>query len=387
VTQLPPIPTIRPTLFDRDACYADFAAIWASGRLTSGPFTERLENELARRAGVAAAVCVGSCTSALMLLQRALGLAGEVIIPTFTWTATGTSLLWNNLTPVFVDSRAGDLNIDPDAVEGAITPRTAAICPVAVFGVPADCDRMEEIARRHSVIVYFDSAQAFGAIFHGRTVGGFGVAEVFSFSPTKVATAVEMGAVTTNDVALAMKIRQMRDYGKSTQDEDIVELGLSVRPSEFHAAIGWHSLQHLDEAITHRGRMVARYRERLRGIPGIRFQESTDDRAGSNNYMVIFVGAPCPVTRDELFAGLHQRGVHCKRYFYPCLHQQTVFQRFPFVRSGTLAVAEQAAREGLALPLYGHISESEVDRVIAAVEELLGQRHDLRLSPEKTALS
>lgn len=367
-----PIPTIRPTLLDREACLADFDAIWESGRLTTGPFTARLEAALGERLAVAHAVCVGSCTSGLMLVQRALGLSGEVIIPTFTWTATGTSLLWNNCTPVFVDARPGDLNIDPDQIERAITANIRAICPVAVFGTPTDCDRIVAIGEKHGIPVFFDSAQAIGAGYRGQPVGGFGAAEVFSLSPTKVVSAVEMGVVTTNDAGLAERLRQMRDYGKSAHDEDITALGLSVRPSEFHAVIGFHNLRHIDELIAHRGQMIALYRERLSGIPGIRFQIVPEDRTSSNNYMVILLDDDCALTRDELFRALGKESIASKRYFYPCLHNQTVFRNTATVSPASLPVAEDAAARALALPLYGHITADDVNRVIDVIARVCG---------------
>jgi len=361
------IPTIRPTLLDRDACYAEFDAIWQSGRVTAGPYTERLEEAIARRVETAQAICVGSCTAGLMLLQRALGLSGDVIIPTFTWTATGTSLLWNGCTPVFVDARPGDLTIDPNRIDEAVTPQTTAICAVAVFGVPSDRDRIAAVAKRHDLPVYYDAAQALGATYRDRPVGGSGVAEVFSLSPTKVVSAVEMGVVTTNDAELASRLRRMRDYGKSGLHEDITELGLSARPSEFHAVIGYHNLKHIDELIAHRGQMIAIYRARLAGVPGIDFQEIPPECTSTNNYVVIFLGEECRVTRDEMFDALKNRGIACKRYFYPCLHRQTVFQSAPYHISGSLAVSERAALQGLALPLYGHITEEQVNRVADAV--------------------
>jgi dTDP-4-amino-4,6-dideoxygalactose transaminase len=366
VTQ-PPIPIIRPTLRDRESCFADFESIWSSGQITSGPFVARFEDALKAYLGVADAVCLGSCTSGLMLLQRALGLSGEVIVPTFTWTATGTSLLWNNCTPVFVDARPGDLTLDPDKLEAAITPQTQAICPVAVFGVPSDRAEIEAIAKRYNLPVYYDSAQALGATYHGARVGGSGTAEVFSLSPTKVVTAIEMGVVTTNDRDLAARLRRMRDYGKSADSEDIAELGLSVRPSEFHAVVGYYNLRHIDELVAHRGKMIALYQERLAGCPGISFQTIPVGRTTSNNYAVILVGPESNASRDVLYDALQTQEIGCKRYFYPCLHQQTVFKNATTRNAGSLDIAECASAEALALPLYGHIPDDEVNRVADAV--------------------
>lgn len=369
------IPIIQPTLPPWEDVAADLRAVWENPKLTVGEFVRRFEAEAERRLDVPHAVAVASCTSGLMLCARALGLTGEAILPPFTWTATGEALLWNGVTPVFADVTPGTYTLDPAAVERAITPRTSAIVPVTVFGVPPDIDALEDLARRRGLKVLYDSAQGLGSSYRGRMLGGFGDVEVFSLSPTKVVTAVELGLITTRDGDLAARLRRMRDYGKAADGVDIDLLGLSCRPSELHGLVGWHNLRRVDALVAARQRLMARYRERLSGLLGVSFQDCPAERATTGNYMTIFVReGEAALDRDGLYVALAEAGVQTKKYFYPALHLQTVFAASRAAFEGRLPVAERASREGLALPLFSHMTEALVDRVCEAVLAHLGGR-------------
>ena len=197
-----------------------------------GGVVREFEAEVCRLTGARHAVAFSSCTAGLMLAPKAMNLpsGGEVIVPSFTFAATAQALAWNSLVPVFCECLPGTLALDPEDVMRNITPKTVAICPVCIFGLPPDINELLEVGRRKGIPVYFDSAQGLGATYKGRQAGGFGVAEVFSLSPTKVVTAVEGGLVTTNDDELADRLRAMRDYGKDPKNsEDMAFLGLSAR--------------------------------------------------------------------------------------------------------------------------------------------------------------
>jgi dTDP-4-amino-4,6-dideoxygalactose transaminase len=369
------LPIIRPTLPTLSEVTDLMQGSWDSGVVTLGATTRAFEEEVCRRTGARHAVAMASCTSGLMLIPRALGLeAGrEVIVPSFTFAATGQALLWNALVPVFCDCLPGTRTLDPADVERNLSSHTAAICPTYVYGLPPDVDALLDLGRRHGVPVYFDSAQGLGASFGGRLAGGFGTCEVFSLSPTKVVTAIEGGVVTTCDDALAVRLRAMRDYGKDpTTGEDMVELGLSARMTEFHAAVGLASLRNIDALVKARLDRIERYRERLAAIPGCSLQWLPDDRTTSGNYFVLFISAKARRSRDEVHTALADAGIQTKRYFYPPLHEQTIFRRFPMRESATLRESIVASREGLALPLYSHMRGDQIDRVCQAVEVLLG---------------
>jgi dTDP-4-amino-4,6-dideoxygalactose transaminase len=274
---------------------------------------------------------------------------------------------------VFCDCLPGTRTLDPADVERNLSRHTVAICPAYVYGLPPDVDALLDVGRRHGVPVYFDSAQGLGATYQGRPAGGFGVCEVFSLSPTKVVTAIEGGVVTTSDDALAARLRAMRDYGKDlTTGEDMVELGLSARMGEFHAAVGLASLRNINTLVKARLERIAWYRERLAGLTGCAVQLLPGDRTTSGNYFVLFVSLAARRTRDEVHAALAAEGIQTKRYFSPPLHEQTIFRRFPMRESAALGESVVASREGLALPLYSHMRRDELDRVCQAVEVLLG---------------
>ncbi len=350
-------------------------ASWDSGIVTTGAVTRMFEEEVCRRTGARHAVAIASCTAGLMLVPRALGLepGDEVIVPAFTFAATAQALLWNGLVPVFCDCLPGTRTLDPEDVERNLSARTAAICPVYTYGLPPDIDALLDVGRRRGVPVYFDSAQGLGAAYRGRSAGGFGACEVFSLSPTKVVTAVEGGLVTTNEGGLAERVRTMRDYGKDPRfGEDMIELGLSARMGEFHAAVGLASIRNIEDLVKARLARIAYYRERLAGLDGCGVQTFPDDRTTSGNYFVMFISAGARKTRDQIHHALKDAGIQTKRYFYPLVNEQTIFMRFPARVSAQLRESLVASREGLALPLYSHMREDQIDVVCRALEDLLG---------------
>ncbi|HLY18363.1 MAG TPA: DegT/DnrJ/EryC1/StrS family aminotransferase [Bryobacteraceae bacterium] len=223
---------IHPTLPPLARIVTEYREFYHQGLITNGKLVERLEAAVCERLGVRHCVAVSSCTSGLMLVMKAFGLRGEVILPSFTFFATGHAVLWNGLTPVFADCDRQTWNIDPRAVERAITPQTAAILAVHLYGNPAAVTELEWIAGKHGIPLLFDAAHAFGASYKGQSVGQFGDAEVFSLSPTKLLVAGEGGLVATNDALLAHKLRAGRNYGDLGAYDPML-LGLNARMTEF----------------------------------------------------------------------------------------------------------------------------------------------------------
>jgi dTDP-4-amino-4,6-dideoxygalactose transaminase len=377
-TTLTPIrtPIIFPTLPDPSELQPVVQAIFASGRVTVGEQVAGLEAEVRARPGVAHVVGVSSGTSALMLLLRALRLppGSEVITPTFTFAATSHALLWMGLKPVFCDSEPESFTMDPAAAEALITPRTSAIYPVCIFGVPGDLDAYARLADRHGLALLYDSAQGLGSTYRGKGVGNFGNGEAFSMSPTKVVTAMEGGLITTNDEALAGELRYMRDYGKAPDGEDMRWLGLSARMSEVNALVARWSLARVDTWMANRAALMARYEAQLRDIPGVSFQRIPPHVVSSRNYFVVLLDPDqAPITRDALYTALKDDGIQTKRYFYPALHNQTLFQNVEPGCAARLPVAERIAARSLALPLYSHMPASIVDEVCDRIRVHAGQ--------------
>lgn len=369
------LPIIRPTLPPFSEVEELVRASWEYGTVTVGPVVQAFEEEVSRRTRVRHAIALGSCTAGLMLIPRALNLpaGSEVIVPSFTFAATAQALVWNGLTPVFCDCLPGTCALDPEDVERNLSAKTAAICPVYIYGLPPAADTLLEVGRRKGIPVYFDSAQGLGATYQGKPAGGFGVCEVFSLSPTKVVTAIEGGVVTTDDGTLAQRLRSMRDYGKDPQNgEDMVHLGLSTRLSEFHAAVGLLSLRNIDALVKARLEHIAYYRARLGSLPGCWVQDYPPDRTTSGNYFVLFITDRARRSRDDVYQALKAAGIQTKRYFYPAVHTQTIFQRFPMRVSARMTYTLQASQQGLALPLYSHMTDAQCETVCREVEGLLG---------------
>jgi len=368
------LPIIRPTLPSLSEISQLIGPSWDSGTVTVGPTVRALEEEVCHQTGASYCVALSSCTAGLMIIPGALGLppGKEVIVPSFTFAATAQALLWNGLIPVFCDSLPGTCTIDPEDVERNLSPVTAAICGVSIFGLPPDYEALLELGRRKGLPVYFDSAQGLGATYRGQPLGGFGVCETFSMSPTKVVTAIEGGLLTTNDRTLAERIRSMRDYGKDpVKGEEMHHLGLSARMSELHAAVGLHSLRRMGELVKARKEIISIYRDRLGRLPGCWVQKFPADRTTSGNYFVLFITDRAKQSRDEVYEALKVAGIQTKRYFYPPVHEQLLFQRFPKRVSVNLQHTPKISREGLALPLYSHMTLGDIEYICSQIEQLL----------------
>ncbi len=218
----------------------------------------------------------------------------------------------------------------------------------------------------------FDSAQGLGAEYKGKPAGGFGDVEVFSISPTKVVTSIEGGLVTTNNDELATKVRKMRDYGKNTNGEDMDYIGLSARISEFHSIVGLKNFKKMSLLIKERHKLIELYKSSLHGIKGISFQKIPVGCQSTGNYMVIFIDTKdAKATRDEVYEYMKENGIQTKKYFFPALHMQKAYEKYRKKYQGKLQVAEKAANEGLALPLYSHMDKKALLGICDKLKEIL----------------
>ena len=368
------MPIIRPTLPSLTEVEGLVRNSWESGVVTVGPVAQAFEEAACQLTGARHAIALSSCTAGLMLVPRALNLpaGSEVIVPSFTFAATAQALVWNGLIPVFCDCLPGTYTLDPEDVERNLSAQTAAICPVYCYGLAPNIDELLDIGRRWGIPVYFDSAQGLGAFYRGQPAGSFGACEVFSLSPTKVVTAIEGGLITTNDDTLAERLRSLRDYGKDPESgEEMIHLGLSARVSEFNAAVGLLSLQNVETLVQARRERIAYYRSRLGSLPGCWVQDYDADRTTSGNYFVLFITDQAKQNRDTVYQNLKAAGIQTKRYFYPPVHEHTIFQHVPMRVSQQMKHTIQASRAGLALPLYSHMTQEQLDLVCRHVEMLL----------------
>jgi dTDP-4-amino-4,6-dideoxygalactose transaminase len=358
------IPLTRPSVPDPEAVAAEVAAILRSGVLTNGPRVRELERRAAAYLGVRHCVAVSSCTAGLMLLLRAADLAGDVVVPSFTFAATVHAVAWNGLRPVFADVERATLTLDPKAVPVGV--RTFAILATHVFGAPCDVEGLEAVARAHGLRLFFDAAHAFGSAHAGRRVGAFGDAEVFSLSPTKSLVAGEGGIIATDDEALAERCRIGRDYG-NPGDYDCRFVGLNARMSELHAAVALASLEGIEERIARRNAVAARYREALDGVPGISFPAvRPSDRSTYKDLTILVDPEEFGMDAATLAARLAAEGIDTRRYYAPPVHRMRAY-RFTPGASARLPVTEWAAERCLTLPLWDAMEEAETARVVGAV--------------------
>jgi dTDP-4-amino-4,6-dideoxygalactose transaminase len=271
-----------------------------------------------------------------------------------------------------VDCQPDTLNLDPQRVEEAITPRTRAILATHVFGNPADAQALERIARQHGLRLFFDAAHGFGATLEGRGLGGLGDGSVFSCTPTKLVIAGEGGVVTTREATLAENIRVAREYG-NPGDYDNTLIGLNGRLPELSALLAVRTLEMLPQNVARRRQIAARYRHELGKLPGITFQHIHPHGESSyKDFAILIEAGEFGRGRDEVAEHLAQRGIDTKKYFDPPIHAQKAFAPWRERSQGRLPVTEQVAKKVLCLPIYPALTDDEVDYVIECLAEAGG---------------
>jgi dTDP-4-amino-4,6-dideoxygalactose transaminase len=312
----------RPSVPCRDAFIRQVEAVLDSGWLSNnGPCVRALEARLAEYLGVRHCVLVCNATVGLQVAVRALDLQGEVIMPSMTFIATPHALEWQRLTPVFCDIDPRTHLIDPPCVEAAITARTSAVLGVHLWGNACAVSALDDIARRHGLAVLYDAAHAFGCADGARMVGGFGACEVFSFHATKFFSTFEGGAVTTDDDALARRLRRMINFGFEAMDR-VADVGLNGKMSEVCAAMGLASWTSLEEAMRANELNLHAYQRALQGIEGVRLLPAAASRPHNFQYVVLEYTPPeGAIDRDGLVDVLWAENVIARRYFHPGCHR------------------------------------------------------------------
>jgi dTDP-4-amino-4,6-dideoxygalactose transaminase len=348
---------------------AAYARVMSSGSFIMGNELDAFEREFAAYSEVRHCVGVGNGLDALALILRALGIGAgdEVIVPSHTFIATWLAVSQVGATPVPVEPDPRTYNLDPAAVEAAITGRTKAIMPVHLYGQPADVDPMLDLARRSGLKVIEDAAQAHGARYKGRRAGGLGDAAAFSFYPGKNLGAFgDGGAVTTNDDALAERIRLLRNYGSRVKYEH-AELGTNSRLDELQAAFLRVRLARLDEWNDRRRVRARQYLERLAGAGELRLPYVPD--WAEPVWHLFVVAHP---RRDALRARLGDAGVDTLVHYPIAPHESGAYRdarAWP-----PLPLASRMAREVMSLPMGPHLGEAEAEAVAASVRSSVAGR-------------
>ncbi len=366
-----PIAITKPTIPATKRIMSRYREVFNSGIITNAKYVKEFEANVAEYVGVKNVICVSSCTCGLMLVLKSLNLKGEVIIPSFTFHATAHAVVWNNLTPVFVDCDKETFNISVSDVEKAINKNTAAILATHVFGNPANIVALENVAKKNGLPLIFDAAHGFGSRYKGKPIGGFGTAEVFSLSPTKLLTSAEGGIIATNNDELAKKLRVARNYGDNGS-YDCEFSGFNSRMSELNAILGIESLKDLNKNVLRRKKMVELYKKELKNIPGISFQKIEQGNQSSyKDFSIIVDEKEFGIDRDLLAEYLIKENIVVKKYFYPPVHKQKAFQSYAvYSKNSSFVNTDFISKRALSVPLFSHISEREVEKVCFSVTRI-----------------
>ena len=328
----------------------------------NGPLVQEFENQIAKFLKVKHCICVCNATTGLEIASRAAGLRGEVIVPSFTFVATAHALQWQEITPVFADIDPATHNLDPACVERLITPATSAILATHVWGRPCPVEQLERIAAKYGLVLLFDAAHAFGCSHKGKPIGGFGLAEVFSFHATKFLNSFEGGAITTNNDALAEKIRLMTNFGFSGYD-NVIHLGINGKMTEICAAMGLTNFEEIGDLIASNRANYETYRQGLEGIRGIELMSYGSDDRCHFQYIVTEIGIDAALTRNELIEKLHAENVLARKYFWPGCHRMEPYRTlYPQARIPLLET-ERLSERVLVLPTGNSLNGADIVKI------------------------
>lgn len=366
---------MRPLLGEEEALAAAEAV--RSGWVAQGPRVREFEEAFAASVGAQHGVAVSSCTTGLHLAVHVLGIGpgDEVVVPSLSFIATANAVRYTGATPVFADIEAETGNLSASTVEQVLTERTRAVMVVHQAGVPADVDTLKALCEPRGIAVIEDAACAAGSTYKGEPVGTNALLAAWSFHPRKLLTTGEGGMVTTDDPEWAVRLKRLREHGMSVSAADrhhggsavieqYLETAFNYRMTDIQAAVGLVQLSKLDAIIARRRELAARYHELLaeQNITTVR-----DPEYGTTNYQSFWVWLPEGADRQEVLAGLAERGVSARRGIMAS-HLEPAYAGHP---SAPLPVTEAFTARTLILPLFHDMTESEQDTVVSALSETL----------------
>ncbi|HEX6702564.1 MAG TPA: DegT/DnrJ/EryC1/StrS family aminotransferase [Gaiellaceae bacterium] len=366
-----PIPLSAPYVDEREE--QAVLDVLRSGRLSLGPRIDEFEERFAERVGAPYAAAVSSGTAGLHLLSRLASLeAGDEAITTpYSFAASANCFVYEGAVPVFADVDPDTLNLDPAAVEAAITPRTRAVVAVDIFGYPCELAPLRDLCERHGLTLIQDACEALGAEYRGRPVGSHGPSAVFAFYPNKQMTTGEGGIVTTHDAEQWRLLKSLRNQGRADGGGwlEHARLGYNYRLDDIRAAIGIAQLEKLDEILARRDAVAARYGELLTGIEGVD-APLADDAEHRRSWFVYVVKLARGVDRERVIGDLEREGIGTARYL-PCIHLQAYMrERYGFAE-GLCPIAEDASRRTLAVPFHTALASEDQERVVEVLAAAL----------------
>lgn len=358
------IPVTQPFLPPLSEFIPALEQIWENKWLTNnGPFHQEFEQALCDYLGVEHISLFANGTLALVTALQALRVTGEVITTPYSFVATSHALIWNDLTPVFVDIQPGSFNMDPGKIEAAITPRTTAIMPVHCYSEPCAMYEIQRIADNYGLSVIYDAAHAFGIKYQGQSILQHGDMSVLSFHATKVFNTFEGGAI----VSRSKKIKQRVDYLKNfgfADEVTIVAPGINGKMSEFNAALGLLQLKYIDKAIALRAKIDDIYRTELATVSGVSIPALSTETHHNYSYFPVLIEAEYPLSRDQLYQKLREHGILARRYFYPLISNMPMYRGFSSALPDNLPQANFVADRIMCLPIYPDLEKSDQERII-----------------------
>lgn len=365
----PRIPLAKPVIGPRERELVD--RVLRSGQLSLGPMLAQFERDWATRIGVRHAVACSSGTAGLHLCLHAAGIGpgDEVITSSFSFVASANAVLFTGADVVFAEVDPHTFNMDPAAVEAAITPRTKAIMIVDIFGYPAEIPALIEIAERHNLAIVEDACQSIDGDYDGKKLGTWGHPAVYGFYANKQLTTAEGGVILTDDDDLAMLLKSLSNQGRSDDGAWLVHsrLGFNYRLSDVHAAIGVAQLEHLTEMLAGRARVAGWYQERIAEVPGVEPMFAGDQR---RSWFVYAPRLAAGIDRDSVITKLDALQISAKPYL-PCIHLQPFYQEQFGYRPGALPITEAISSSTIALPFFPEMTEDQVDHVCTALATVL----------------
>jgi dTDP-4-amino-4,6-dideoxygalactose transaminase len=366
-----PVHVGRPNIGDHARFLARAGEILDRGWLSNnGPVLVEFERRIASYLGVRHCVAMCNGTIALEIATRALGLTGEVIVPSYTFVATAHCLQWQEITPIFADIDPATQNLDPAAVRRMITPRTTGILGVHLWGRPAPITTLQAVAEEHGLALMFDASHGFGCSYGGKLLGGFGRCEVFSFHATKFFNTFEGGAVVTNDDELAEKMRLMRNFGFMGFDK-VIYPGTNGKMTEIAAAMGLVNLDEIDGFVAANRRNYRVYRQELASIPHVTMLTYDEGERNNYQYIVLDIGAGSPVTRDKIIEALHAENILARRYFWPGCHNMEPYKSY-YPHAGLVLPNTSRVSAGVVvLPTGAAIGIDEIRAITSVIRALL----------------
>jgi dTDP-4-amino-4,6-dideoxygalactose transaminase len=376
------IPLLRPWLGEEEVAAA--REVILSGWVSQGPKVAEFEQVVARYVGTKFGVATNACTSALHLSLRlsGLGAGDEVICPSWTCMATANAIHHTGAVPVFADIDPRTYNLDPQAAEAAVTPRTRGLMVVHQIGLPADMDAFTALATKRGLVIVQDAACTLGATYKGRRVGGLGYPACFSFHPRKMITTGEGGMITTDDGPLVEKARALRSTGASISDlerhkakgilvQQYLDVGYNYRMTDMQAAIGLVQMKKLDAILTQRTAQARVYDAALKEMDEVEPPYVPEYCTHAYSSYLIRLGPSAGISRDELLRFMAAQGISCRVGIQP-LHLEPIYrQRFGHLR---LPVAGEAARTTMFLPIFPGLTEDQQRRIIETLKKALTAR-------------